>query len=168
MRFCRVTKEKPAPNSRRNVSTSLSRSRSRKRSDKFQKVQNVGFLQDQCGSHLATVSQQGKLPANHIVTKWGTTYLTDVRAVDVELWLHSLTFAPGTRSKIRNIMSAVFNHAIRHEWVDRSPITKVSFARQALTSKRLRNCCVMRTHGPRSMYTHGLSPRRSARPTTGS
>jgi site-specific recombinase XerD len=60
-------------------------------------------------------------------------YLQDVRTVDVELWLHTLTFAPGTRSKIRNIMSAVFNHAIRHEWMDRNPITKVR-----TSAKRLR------------------------------
>ena len=45
--------------------------------------------------------------------------------MDVELWLHRLKFAPRTRSKIRNIMSAVFNHAIRHEWMERHPITKV-------------------------------------------
>jgi site-specific recombinase XerD len=60
-------------------------------------------------------------------------YLTDVRTVDVELWLNSLPFAPGTRSKIRNIMSVVFNHAIRHEWMDRNPITKVR-----TSAKRLR------------------------------
>ena len=53
--------------------------------------------------------------------------------MDVELWLHTLTFAPGTRSKIRNIMSAVFIHAIRHEWMDRNPITKVR-----TSAKRLR------------------------------
>jgi hypothetical protein len=34
--------------------------------------------------------------------------------VEVEEWLHSLSYAPATKSKIRNIMSAVFNHAIRH------------------------------------------------------
>jgi integrase len=51
----------------------------------------------------------------------------------VELWLNSLTFAPGTRSKIRNILSAVFNHAIRQEWMDRNPITKVR-----TSAKRLR------------------------------
>jgi integrase len=60
-------------------------------------------------------------------------YLQDVRTVDVELWLHTLQLAPGTRSKIRNIMSAVFNHAIRHEWMDRNPITKVR-----VSAKRLR------------------------------
>jgi integrase len=59
--------------------------------------------------------------------------LQDVRTVDVELWLNSLAFAPGTRSKIRNILSAVFNHAIRQEWMDRNPITKVR-----TSAKRLR------------------------------
>jgi integrase len=59
--------------------------------------------------------------------------LSDIRTVDVELWLHTLQYAPGTRSKIRNIMSAVFNHAIRHEWMDRNPITKVR-----VSAKRLR------------------------------
>jgi hypothetical protein len=63
----------------------------------------------------ATIEANTLYLANHIVPKWGTMYLQDVRTVDVELWLHTLTFAPGTRSKIRNIMSAVFNHAIRHE-----------------------------------------------------
>jgi integrase len=81
----------------------------------------------------ATIEANTHYLTNHIVPKWGLMYLTDVRTVDVELWLHSLTFAPGTRSKIRNIMSAVFNHAIRHEWMDRNPITKVR-----TSAKRLR------------------------------
>jgi len=34
---------------------------------------------------------------------------------------------------IRNIMSALFNHAIRHEWINRNPITKVR-----ASAKRLR------------------------------
>jgi integrase len=81
----------------------------------------------------ATIEANTHYLTNHIVPKWGAIYLTDVRTVDVELWLHSLPFAPGTRSKIRNIMSAVFNHAIRHEWMDRNPITKVR-----TSAKRLR------------------------------
>jgi integrase len=81
----------------------------------------------------ATIEANTHYLTNHIVPKWGAMYLHDVRTVDVELWLHSLTFAPGTRSKIRNIMSAVFNHAIRHEWMDRNPITKVR-----TSAKRLR------------------------------
>ncbi len=81
----------------------------------------------------ATIEANSLYLANHIVPRWGTMYLQDVRTVDVEMWLHALTFAPGTRSKIRNIMSAVFNHAIRHEWMDRNPITKVR-----VSAKRLR------------------------------
>jgi integrase len=73
----------------------------------------------------ATVEANTHYLTNHIVPKWGALYLSDIRTVDVELWLHTLQYAPGTRSKIRNIMSAVFNHAIRHEWIDRNPITKV-------------------------------------------
>lgn len=81
----------------------------------------------------ATVEANTHYLTNHIVPKWGALYLSDVRTVDVELWLHKLQYAPGTRSKIRNIMSAVFNHAIRHEWMDRNPITKVR-----VSAKRLR------------------------------
>lgn len=81
----------------------------------------------------ATVEANTHYLANHIVPKWGALYLSDIRTVDVELWLHTLKYAPGTRSKIRNIMSAVFNHAIRHEWMDRNPITKVR-----VSAKRLR------------------------------
>ncbi|MGC1968568.1 MAG: site-specific integrase [Candidatus Acidiferrales bacterium] len=81
----------------------------------------------------ATIEANTHYLTNHIVPKWGAMYLHDVRTVDVELWLHSLIFAPGTRSKIRNIMSAVFNHAIRHEWMDRNPISKVR-----TSAKRLR------------------------------
>jgi integrase len=36
--------------------------------------------------------------------------------------LKSLNRAPGTRSKIRNVMSLLFNHGRRHELCDRNPI----------------------------------------------
>jgi len=81
----------------------------------------------------ATIEANTHYLTHYIVPKWGAMYLQDVRTVDVELWLHTLQLAPGTRSKIRNIMSAVFNHAIRHEWMDRNPITKVR-----VSAKRLR------------------------------
>ena len=81
----------------------------------------------------ATVEANMHYLTSHIVPKWGALYLSDIRTVDVELWLHNLQYAAGTRSKICNIMSAVFNHAIRHEWMDRNPITKVR-----VSAKRLR------------------------------
>ncbi len=54
--------------------------------------------------------------------RWGEYRLLDVRAVEVESWLKSLNRAPGTRSKIRNVMSLLFNHGRRHDLCDRNPI----------------------------------------------
>jgi integrase len=43
----------------------------------------------------------------------------------VEQWLRSLKYANGSKAKARNIMSAVFNHAVRWEWLDVNPIRMV-------------------------------------------
>ncbi len=62
----------------------------------------------------------------HIIPKWGATFLTDLKAVDVERWLRSLTMAPATKCKLRNHLSALYSHAIRHEMYDRmNPIKSV-------------------------------------------
>ena len=82
---------------------------------------------------FATIASTSIYLTNHIAPKWGEKWLSDVRTVEVEEWLHSLPYAPATKSKIRNIMSAVFNHAIRYEWTHHNPITKVR-----ASSKRLR------------------------------
>ena len=65
--------------------------------------------------------------------RWGNLRIPDVRTVAVEQWLRSLTLqngkrmAAGTKAKIRNIMHALFNHAIRYEWLPQNgnPITRV-------------------------------------------
>ena len=64
-----------------------------------------------------------RLSAKLDCTDMGETRLTDVRAVAV--WLHSLLLAPGSKAKIRNIMSVLFSHAMRYEWTDRNPIRLV-------------------------------------------
>ena len=48
-----------------------------------------------------------------------------VNAGEVELWLRSLTLARASCAKIRNLMSVLFNHGIRHEICDRNPIQLV-------------------------------------------
>lgn len=73
-----------------------------------------------------------------IVPRWGEHSLPRVRAIEVEEWLKSLELAQATRSKIRNVMSVVFNHAIRHDLYDRNPITSV---RQS--AKRRATPCVL-------------------------
>jgi len=60
-----------------------------------------------------------------IVPRWGSYRLGDVKAVQVEQWLKTVPLARGSRAKIRNIMSALYSHAIRWEWTDKNPITQV-------------------------------------------
>jgi integrase len=65
---------------------------------------------------------------------WGTTNIREVRTVAVEAWLRQLrrkdcerSLANATKAKIRNVMSVIFNHAIRYEWLEqgRNPIRLV-------------------------------------------
>jgi len=60
-----------------------------------------------------------------IVPRWGSTNLSAIRAIEVELWLRTLPLARASRTKIRNLMSVLFNHARRHEFTDHNPITLV-------------------------------------------
>ena len=82
-------------------------------------------------SYATQVTYDGYL-RKWIVPLWGSYRLTEVKAVDMETWLRALCFAKtgiplarGSRAKIRNIMSALYSHAIRWEWADRNPITSV-------------------------------------------
>jgi integrase len=61
-----------------------------------------------------------------ILPKWGPAYLHLIKPISVEQWLRSLEgLRDGSKAKIRNIMSAVFSHAIRFEIADKNPITPV-------------------------------------------
>jgi len=71
---------------------------------------------------------------NWIEPRWAETSLRDVRTVAVESWLKLLSLSNGSKAKIRNLMSALFNHARRYEWSDRNPITLV---RQSAKRERI-------------------------------
>src|SRR4030095_2064936 len=68
-----------------------------------------------------------------IKPRWGSINIRDVRTVAVERWLRQLqrqdgeALANSTKAKLRNLMSVLFNHAIRYEWLEqgRNPITLV-------------------------------------------
>src|SRR5579863_2596551 len=82
-------------------------------------------------SYSTQVTYEGYLK-KWILPRWRVCRLTDIKATDVEKWLKSLCFpktgvplARGSRAKIRNIMSALFAHAIRWEWTEKNPITSV-------------------------------------------
>jgi len=62
----------------------------------------------------------------HIIPRWGDVELDNVRPVEVEQWLRSLSLAPSTKSKLRNHLSVLFSHAIRHEMYEKlNPIRSV-------------------------------------------
>ena len=61
----------------------------------------------------------------HIEPKWGTVRLDKVKTVAVEQWLRSLEYAPATKSKLRNIMSALFSHGKRYDMLLANPIQGV-------------------------------------------
>ena len=66
-----------------------------------------------------------------ILPRWGRFPLSSIRSVEVESWLRSLkrrdgaSVSPATGAKIRNVMSAMFSHAIRNGWASSNPITPV-------------------------------------------
>jgi integrase len=63
--------------------------------------------------------------ANWVVPAWGSRLLNEVKAVDVEDWLGKVDLAPGSKKKIRDIMHLLYEHAIRYEFAERNPISKV-------------------------------------------
>src|SRR5262249_34840205 len=76
---------------------------------------------------------------------WGTTNIRDVRTVAVEHWLSQLRrqnkepLCNSTKAKIRSLMSVLFNHAVRYEWLDqgKNPITLVRQSAERLNTPEI-------------------------------
>lgn len=75
-------------------------------------------------SYSTQVTYQGYL-TKWILPRWRSYRLTDVKPVQVEQWLKSLPLSKGSKAKIRNIMSALYSHGQRWEWVSTNPIRHV-------------------------------------------
>jgi integrase len=85
------------------------------------------------GGKAYSTRQKKTLVLNQwILPYWGKLDLEAIKTVAVEKWLNTLVtkrfldskpLAGGTREKIRDAMSSVFNHAIRWEFTGRNPIT---------------------------------------------
>jgi integrase len=99
--------------------------------DTFDKTKPTPEAEEDRKSYSKQVTYEGYLK-KWILPRWRMCRLTEVRAVEVEKWLRSLCFAKtgvplarGSKAKIRNIMSALYSHAIRWDWADKNPITSV-------------------------------------------
>jgi integrase len=84
------------------------------------------------GKAYSTRNRKTAVLNRWILPHWGKLELKAVKTVAVEQWLKTLVtskfgkpkrLAGGTREKIRDAMSSVFNHAIRWDFADRNPIT---------------------------------------------
>jgi integrase len=75
-------------------------------------------------SYSTQSTYQGYL-TKWILPRWRSYRLTDVKPVHVEQWLKSLPLSKGSKAKIRNIMSALYSHGQRWEWVTTNPIRHV-------------------------------------------
>jgi integrase len=84
-------------------------------------------------THSTKLTYQGYLN-KWILPRWGASTLSRVNAGEVKIWLRSLPLARSRCAKIRNVMSVVLNHGIRHEICARNPIR---FVRQSAKRKSL-------------------------------
>ena len=84
-------------------------------------------------THSTKLGYRGYL-RKWIIPRWGGYTLTHIRAGEIELWLRSLPLARSTCAKIRNVMSVLFNHGLRHELLDRNP---VQWVRQSAKRKKI-------------------------------
>jgi len=94
----------------------------------------------------ATVEAHRFYIDRYVRPDWRNHKLSEVRTVAVEKWLESLPLAPASRTKIRNIMSAIYSHGIRHEWITFNPISKVR-----TSAKRLREPDILDPHEFRAL-----------------
>jgi integrase len=91
--------------------------------DHYSATELAGDAADGGKSH-ATRTVYREFLTRWVRPAWGSLNIRDVRTVAVERWLHQLVrkegspLAPSTKAKIRNLMSVLFNHAIRQEWLE--------------------------------------------------
>ena len=88
-------------------------------------------LNAKCGN----VGNHRNLFRRYIEPRWGRLRLGSIRTVEVEEWLHSLPMAPASKAKLKCVLSVLYNHAIRYEWLTFNPISRVRTSQKRLRDK---------------------------------
>jgi integrase len=102
--------------------------------DHYTRTELSGEPSDARKSHATRTVYKNSL-ARWVSPAWGRLNIRAVRTTAVEQWLRQLTradgvtLAPSTKAKIRNVMNVLFNHAIRHEWLEQGK-NPILFVRQ--------------------------------------
>ena len=84
---------------------------------------------------FSTIDNHRHLFKRYIEPRWGTHRLGAVRTMQVEEWLHSLPLAPASKAKLKCVLSTLYNHAIRYEWLTFNPISRVRTSQKRLRDK---------------------------------
>lgn len=113
-------------------------------------------MNEDAGKTFATCETYRGYLRRWIIPRWQSYLLCDMKSVAVEEWLKTLPLTNGSRAKIRNMMHASFNHAMRWEWYDQNPISRV---RQS--AKRSRIPVVLSIVQIQALLTHLREPVRT-------
>jgi integrase len=95
------------------------------------------------GKAYSTVENYKMIINKQIEPTWGKHPISSILGVDVESWLKKLKrldgkpASPAMKSKIRNVMSALFAHAIRNGWASNNPITSVRTSSERLADPEM-------------------------------
>ncbi len=84
---------------------------------------------------FSTIENHRLLFKRYIEVRWGDQRLSAIRTMAVEGWLHALPLAPSSKAKLKGILSVLYSHAIRHEWLSFNPISKVRASQKRLRDK---------------------------------
>ncbi len=84
---------------------------------------------------FSTIDNHRNLFKRYIEPRWGYLRLGSIRTVEVEEWLHSLPLAPASKAKLKCVLSVLYNHAIRYEWLTFNPISHVRTSQKRLRDK---------------------------------
>ena len=97
------------------------------------------------GKSHATKTVYKNFLARWVKPVWGSLNIRSVRTTAIEKWLHQLKradgdpLAPATKAKIRNVMSVLFNHALRYEWLEQSK-NPILLVRQGAKRQSIPEC----------------------------
>ena len=84
---------------------------------------------------FSTIDNHRHLFNRYIEPRWGNHRLGAVRTMEVEEWLHSLPLTPSSGAKLKCVLSVLYNHAIRYEWLTFNPISRVRTSQKRLRDK---------------------------------
>ena len=94
------------------------------------------YLIDELPERFSTRASYNSLLRRCIQPRWSDVLINEIRPLDVERWLKSLSLAPNTKSHIRNLMHLLFEWARRWDMVEGNPVELVRQRKQRRKTPR--------------------------------